>query len=447
MRRLGLVLVLGFFTILMGPSTGTAIASAGDGVITSYQVAVVINQDGSLDVTEHIDYTFTDNSHGIYRNIPNRYPVSLEFTPDSVDSNIDESYDRVIQIEDLSVSSPTGAPVDLDESQQGNQLVLRVGNPDHTVIGPQTYVLTYHVVGAMNAFDDHDELYWNAIGPDWSVPIQTATATVDAPEINGFRCFAGPPSSRNKCDRSGFSKTQAAARASQLGSGSGMTVVVSLPKGAVDVPPPIYEQRWSIQRAFSLNGSTLGGAAAALVLGGLGVWFVVYRRGRDRRFVGQVPGLAPVAGELTTEELRPWGASGEGPVEWSPPDDLRPGLVGTLIDEQANVLDVTATIVDLAVRGYLRIDELPREGWFGSRDWQLVQLKGGDSTLLSYENKLFSALFDGRNVVKLSELKRTFASDLSAVQGKLYDELVYRRWYRRRPDSTRTSWALIGFLV
>jgi uncharacterized membrane protein len=134
-------------------------------------------------------------------------------------------------------------------------------------------------------------------------------------------------------------------------------------------------------------------------------------------------------------------------VEWSPPDNLRPGLLGTLIDEQANVLDVTATIVDLAVRGYLRIDEIPDAGLFSSRDWQLVQLKGGDSTLLDYEQRLFAALFEDRNVVKLSELKRTFAADLAKVQSSLYDELVYHKWYRRRPDSTRNTWFMLSLLL
>jgi uncharacterized membrane protein len=147
---------------------------------------------------------------------------------------------------------------------------------------------------------------------------------------------------------------------------------------------------------------------------------------------------------MSAEELRPWGENPEGPVEWQPPDDLRPGLVGTLIDEQANVLDVTATIVDLAVRGYVRIDELPREGWFGSRDWQLVQVKAADATMLDYERTLYDAIFKSSNVVKLSDLKQHFSADLGKVQNKLYDEMVYRKWYNRRPDTTRTSWAVLA---
>jgi hypothetical protein len=423
-----------------------ASAAAGDGYIGQYDVDITINDDGSLDVFEAISYTFTDRSHGIYRIIPNRYPVTEPFTPASSETTIDESFDRVVSIEDISVSSPSGAPTDLEVSQEGGVLSIRVGDPDTTVIGTQIYRLSYRVEGALNSFDGYDELYWDAIGTDWSVPIRQASIRVEAPAIKDGRCFAGRYGGVEKCDRLSVGSTTFAAEKRNVGSGTGVSIVVTMPSGTVEVPPPVYEQRWSVQRAFALNPATVGAALVMLLLGAAGIWSLV-RRGRDRRFVGQIPGLAPVPGTAATEEVRPFGDSPEGPVEWSPPDDLRPGLLGTLIDEQANVLDVTATIVDLAVRGYLRIDEIPDKGLFSSRDWLLVQLKGGDTELLAYEQKLFAALFSGRNTVRLSALKRTFAEDLKKVQSSMYDELVYRKWYSRRPDSTRTTWGVVGFFA
>src|SRR5206468_3896370 len=83
------------------------------------------------------------------------------------------------------------------------------------------------------------------------------------------------------------------------------------------------------------------------------------------------PGREPARGQTDDDsatEARPLFTGPEGAVEFAPPDGVRPGQVGTLLDEQANPLDVTATIVDLAVRGYLRIEELPRAHWFSSRD-------------------------------------------------------------------------------
>jgi hypothetical protein len=411
-----------------------AFAAAGDGYTESYDVTLVIDPDGTLQVTERIDFVFTDSSHGIERYVPDRYAV-------------DDTYDRVMTIENVSVSSPSGAPTDTLVEQQGDVLYIRVGDPDVLISGAQSYVVTYSVQGALNAFDDHDELYWDAIGDGWDSSINQATVRVEAPAITDGLCFAGSFGSTNVCEKSTVRGRVALFAQSSMPPYTALTVAISMPKGAVTVPPPVLEERWSLQRAFTADAPHLTIAGLLLLLGVGGVGFVAYRRGRDRRFMGQVPGLAPAPGEAAVEERLPWGESGEGPVEWQPPEGLRPGLMGTLIDEQANVLDVTATIVDLAVRGYLRIDELPREGWFAGRDWQLVQLKAQDQSLQEYERTLFAALFETGNVVKLSDLKKTFAADLAKVQSKLYDEMVYRRWYNRRPDRTRSSWVLIGLAV
>ena len=76
-----------------------------------------------------------------------------------------------------------------------------------------------------------------------------------------------------------------------------------------------------------------------------------------------------------------------------------------------------------------------------------MQLKAADDTLRRYECTLLDALFDGRSAVKLSELKQTFAADLAAVQDQLYDEMLYNRWFRRRPDITRTTWFTFGIVL
>ena len=428
--------------------TALSFAAAGDGYIERYDVAININDDGSLDVTERIDYTFTDRSHGIYRIIPNRYPVTEPFTPESSETTIDESYDRVVAIEDIQVTSPSGAPTDVEESQEGSVLSLRVGDPDRTIIGAQSYVITYRVEGALNSFAEYDELYWDAIGTEWSVPIRQATVRVDAPAVDDARCFTGALGSAGRCAEPRASRsTSVQAKQDGVGNGAGVTVVVAMPKGAVDVPPPVYEQRWSLQRAFSVTPATIGAAVAALALAGAGVIWVL-RRGRDRRYVGQIPGLGPDRQAVTPpRRCAPSVTPARG--RWS---GRLPTTCGRGCSERSSTSRRTSstsqrrssTSLSAGTSGSTRS---PTQGLFSSRDWQLVQLKGGDTELLDYEQRLFAALFTGRNVVRLSELKRTFADDLSKVQDSLYDELVYRKWYRRRPDSTRTAWALVGFVV
>lgn len=105
----------------------------------------------------------------------------------------DEDDDRLYDVSRFDVESPTGAPSEVERSDGDGVATFRIGSPDDEVSGRQTYVLTYTVDGALNAFPDHDELYWNAIGADWAVPIGAASATVVGPATPTQQaCFAGP---------------------------------------------------------------------------------------------------------------------------------------------------------------------------------------------------------------------------------------------------------------
>ncbi len=113
---------------------------------------------------------------------------------------------------------------------------------------------------------------------------------------------------------------------------------------------------------------------------------------------------------MRTSRCRLGEGDAEAPVEFAPPENVRPGQIGTLIDERANVIDVTATIVDLAGRGFLLIQEIPDRGLFSKTDWNLIRLeKGGERAARRTRQKLLDGLFRDGNEVKVSELKTTFA--------------------------------------
>jgi hypothetical protein len=244
----------------------------------------------------------------------------------------------------------------------------------------------------------------------------------------------------------------------------------------------MLDERWSFARAFEPKlPIVVAGVALLVLVVGLVGW-LVWRTGRDRRWAGSHVD-AVFAGTGPEEAVgafeRPLT-----PVEFEPPDDLRPGQVGTLIDEEANALDVSATIVDLAVRGHLRITEIPKQGWFGKPDWLLTRLDPEDERLLPYEQALLDGLFQGPERppqsgdqgperppqsgdqgperppqsgvegavegdadVKLSELRNVFAPRLEKVQDALYDDAVSRGWFRTRPDRTRVGWRVLGILA
>lgn len=428
----------------MASGPGASHAQAAGEAIRSFESRIVIGTDGTLTVTERIEYDFGGSTgrHGIERFIPTR------FSYDDVKKN----YDRLNPIEIESVEGDAGASGQFSRRADGNNTVIRVGDANRTVTGSHTYSITYRLRGAMNHFADHDELYFNVTGNGWNAPIDRVSATVEAPgAISQTACFAGALGSNFPCSTKSTNETGVGSRRvnfsqEDLGPREGLTIVAGLPVGVIKPTPlPILEKRRSFQDAFSLRPDTLipaGGLTAAVLAG-----FVVLlgRAGRDRRFVGSATDVAFGNADGASEPA-PRRDGDPIPVEFVPPDGIRPGQVGTLIDEQANTLDVTATIIDLAVRGYLRITEIPKEGWLGSPDWQLESLKPGDD-LKPYESTLLTALFASGPVVRMSALKNTFATHLKACESQLYDDMVVNGWYRRRPDHTRTQAGCLAVMV
>jgi uncharacterized protein (TIGR04222 family) len=414
---------------------GPAWAQSAQEVIHDYTVEIQILSDRHLKITETIDYDFgSTRHHGIFRTIPTRFPY-------------DEVNDRIYPIDDVSAQSD--APDDVDVSEEGSFTKIRVGDPDVEISGRHTYTLTYRVEGALNSFPDHDELYWNAIGDEWQAPIERARVTVTAPgSIQRVTCFQGYQGSTEPCARSDArGETATFAPGRPLDPFEGMTVVVAIPKGAVAEPVPVLDERWSAERAFSLNAGTATAVAVLLAVLGGTLFRLWSREGRDRRFLGSP--IDQVMGTTSGEdEAVPLGEGDfEAPVEFAPPENVRPGQIGTLLDERANVIDVTATIVDLAGRGFLLIQEIPRHGLFSKADWNLIRLDKDETELLAYEKKLLDALFRDGSEVKVSELKTTFAERLHAVEQSLYQDAMREKWFRARPDHVRTRWAGRGVLL
>src|SRR5262249_15840435 len=153
--------------------------------------------------------------HGIFRDIPVRETYGT-----------DGKYDRVYKL-DVTKVTATNASAQTSISNQGNYKHIRIGDPDRTVTGPHTYTIDYTVRGALTGFADRDELNWDAIGLQWPVPINRATARVTMPaEVQQVACYWGPLNSSLPCARATKNGDNAAFAQSDLGSNEGMTVVL-----------------------------------------------------------------------------------------------------------------------------------------------------------------------------------------------------------------------------
>jgi uncharacterized membrane protein YgcG len=438
-RRALVVLVAALLTAtLLG--AGPAGAQDGGWTIESFDVEIVLDpDDGAFLVIEEITVDFGQlQRRGILRTIPSR-------------SRYDDENDKVIRILQPAVRTSAGTPADLDVSRDALTVTLRIGDPDTYISGRHTYRIMYRVEGELRRFDSHDELYWNVTGNEWPVPIRRATARVIGAPISGGICFTGPVGSTRPCAdaRGQPGEAEVTFAAHDLAPGHGLTVAVSYEPGTLNVPPPILEPRWTLQRAFVGSRASIPLTVVVALLAFAGVIRLVYRQGRDRVARGGLTVDSHVDGGDDDIVRLPLLNRPAVPVEFRPPGGYRPGELGVLIDERVDRVDVSATIVDLAVRGYLKIHETTERGLLRSTtDWTFERLDPpADDSLLEYEQTLLTALFLTGDKVALSDLKGTFHTDYARVASQMYKNAVTRGWFTRSPRTTRSLWLGIGVVA
>ena len=456
-RRLRAAAAFGsIFVVVFFASTRSASAQPGGERIRSYDVQVVVRVDGTIDVTETIDYDFGFSSrHGILREFVTAQGYEPADDPDTRAASVrrDVEWWRKYPLDVVSVDSdaPDRYAIESASSEFNADLQskrARIGDKDITITGRHAYTIHYIQKGAVNALPGDDELYWNIVGTGWNVPIDeiTVSVTADAGAIERVACFSGAVRSTATCPAD-LTDGAAQFRESGLSAFQGVTIVATIPdNNGPDIEPVKYlKEKWSLDRAFDITPTTVAGAAAVAIVSLGGVGALLYRVGRDRRAIGTVTDIAFSEGAEDSTERVGLFEDVPAPVEFVPPDRIRPAQLGVLIDETADNLDVSATLVDLAVRGYLRIEEVANSRG-KVNDHRLVRLARNEG-LLPYEQLLLQHLFETGPTVQMSQLKNKFAADMREVKNALYDDAVARGYFVRRPDHVRQKWTALGFFA
>ncbi len=445
MRRL-FCLVLASVIVIAAPAAASA-ASHPDvpgREITRWEQTIQLREDGSIRVDVDFDFDFGDDpGHGPYLYVVTR-------------QHYDADNDRRYRLTDVGAWSTSGAPDQVDVEEGRSAATVRIGDPDiDDVSGMQSYHVHYtlqHVANATTEADtgssglSGDELYWNAIGDGWTIPISSASVTVSTPgEVTAVECFAGRYGGATACGSAAADGGTAVFTQDYLEPGEPFTIAVLMPAGTVDTTPDLVVRRtWS--NAFRVTPVTVTAAAIVAAVGAVILW-VGLRSGVDRQYASPAPATGP--GDAATQR-RDYDAI--APLRRVPPERLRPGLIGALVDEKADVRDVTATLVDLAVRGYLRVEDVveasdPGVPATGPTDYRLVKLKDADGELYAYEHTLMQGLFADRDQVTLEEIRTTFSSVLTTVRHQLDDAMVEWGWFKRAPRKVRLSWGLSGAAI
>jgi len=421
----GLVLT-GFASSSPASAGTTGYADSGD-VVELMQLDYTVNTDGVLHVKETINYQFgSSGRHGIYRNL-----VTREVYKD------DDSMDQKYEISDIEVASPSGASAEFSESttktdtQREQSIQIKIGSADETISGRvATYVIQYDVRGALRHFNDHSELYWDATGSGWDATIRQVQVNVTVPEeVQQVDCFAGPPGSTTSCQQKSVVGGRGVFGASGLDRGEQLTIVAGIRAGVVanDAPIVVEPPTWFERSGISVPGVIGSGL---VTLGAIIAAVLYSRKGNlDQRFDGAPPGTIPPAGS-SVAAVKDYLREDQIPVAFAPPR-IPVAEGGLLIDAKANTTETAATLIDLAVRGALRIDNSGEE--------QRAVLLNPAVATAPHEQVLLQNLYPSLQPGAEITLERRPTGDTSMRQAHdamieaLRQQIKARNWYLRMP--------------
>ena len=379
-------------------------------VFKHFDAQVQVHPDGTIDVTEVIEAQFTGAWHGIYRTVPVEYTddVGLNYT---------------LLLDQISATDSDGQTLKLEQNREGRNVKFKIYVPaaeDAT----RTILLHYRVLDALRFFADHDELYWNVTGNEWENPIDLVTAHIELPAgVTGLHAiaFTGVTGSRAEDARvETHDNIVNITSTRRLGYRQGLTAVVGFDKGFAH--PPSASMQFT--RFLQSNSPLLIPLIAFFVM-----FWLWWTRGRDPR----------------RQAIS---------VQYEPPDKLTPGECGTLVDNEAAMRDITATLVDLAVKGYLTIEQKEESHLLGlthSKDYIFHMKKPPAewAAARSHEQEMLSALFDdGANAnVSLSDLQNHFYTHLPAIRDRIFSALMSDGYYLHRPDTVKQGYIGAGLLM
>jgi len=300
----------------------------------------------------------------------------------------------------------------------------------------RTFVLAYTAHGVIRRYPQGNEFQWNAISPakhDYEIRESTvsvqmpASAKISKADYVVSSDFQGVPM-QVSVSADGLNATWVAQQT--IAPSQGIQIVEQFAANSIGGAAPTWQAAYDQQVAYDNNVKplldllllTLG---LLILLGGpAAIYLLWYLRGRDPK-IDAVP-------EYITE----------------PPAGLAPGIAGTLVDEKADVADILATLMDLARRGYLAIEETSETSSFRlvTKQYTLRQTLEGKrlEDLTDFERKLYTDVFQGRQSVRMADLNQRFYAYLPDLQTALYDASVKQGYFKASPSAVRSRYGCLG---
>jgi hypothetical protein len=408
MRGAGLAFRYGLSLLLLCPLVVSSPLHAKSWRVTEFHDNIAIDQAGGARVSERLTIEFEGEWHGIHRTIPIEYPG-----PHGT------NYTLLLKV--VSVADGTGNELKYDSKTSKGFRDLKIYVPGATD-ATKVVQIDYTVKNGIRYFDSYDEFYWNVTGNDWPVPIDHASAFLRFPDgaagslrAQSFTGAYGSAGHQATAEVNGADATFETT--APLPMRGGLTIDVYIPKGILKEPGALTRLIWFLR----------SNPIIFLPFMTLAVMFLVWRQwGRDPD-----PGMsvAPM---------------------YEPPRNISPAEAGTLIDDTIHPRDITSTLVDLAVRGYLRIEEKDEKGLlFHHKDYLFHLLKPREQwkDLAPHEQVMLENIYAGGGTeTRLSALKNHFYTALPIIRTDIMSSLRKKGMYLLDPESAN-GYSIVAAIV
>lgn len=388
-------------------------------VWTNYDFDVTVQTNGDLRVVETQVIDFQGGPfHEGFATIP------LENTDGITDVSVSEN--------GIPYKEGSNGPGYFVTSNDGNTLTVDWGM-NSTTDETRTFQLAYTVHGAVRQYASGDILRYGLIAlssGDDDFTIYSSKATIHLPDggpiINDPDSIGAPMQWQTALDNGSVTYQSTGS----FNASDGFAIEVVFKHGAITGPVPTWQAAYDRQATYDstvkpIIDLTLWAISLAMLVAVPGLLYLIwYLFGRDPS-----PSIAP--------DYLP-----------EPPSDLPPGLAGVLIDERADLRDVTASIIDLARRGFLTMEEGQAAGAFATTAKTYTLHKAGNGgPLRPYEQLLYTSLFSAGDAVNMNAMPAAFFNALPRIENLMYEEVVKAELFRSNPETARSHYRTVGVIL
>lgn len=379
-----------------------------------------------LSVTEDITATFPsfNQNHGIERAIPQKYRG------------------ETVKFSLQSVTNASGKPWNYSTRSSADNTVLRIGDANKYVHGPQRYVIKYNLTNVVRSEDEdgkpygHDELYWDVNGDEWMQNFGQVTARLHIPAalVDGFKvdprpvCYTGRyGSNQQSCDitteQTDQEKVITFTTRASLGPRESLTFVAAFDAGTFQkyIPPPPNKKVIIAIVLAVLLLVILPPLLAFVIM--FGKW---RRSGRDPKGRGVIV------------------------PQYQPNKGMNPVLANLILSERIETKSISATIIDLCVRGYCKLYEAEKKKLFGSSTEYKLELLKETGSLDSQSKAVAIMLFPDQKIgsmVAFADLSKTLFKAVQDLAKTTSDDAAALGYFELGPEEARKKYRVIAITL